>query len=235
MQYTSWRWIIFLVLSLNLTAVILGLLVYWRTEYSLFSEGGVITLVSVFQLGVIARLSWKIMQTRGAAGWLPVWREPNTVWWLIAIGFVFLAADELLKIHESIDTLIHYVFDLEKTAITDRIDDILVGIYGLVGIGVLIVYRKELKPFGEAILYLVAGFTLMFAMVALDVITNKKDILVLFFQRDTATVLRSWLSLVEDSLKMLAEAFFLLGFIATLRKATLIARNGKKATAGISA
>lgn len=64
------------------------------------------------------------------------WRDPSVVWAIIASGFLFLAADEVLRIHENLDQLIHYVFGLKETNLTDRIDDLIVGMYGLVGIGV---------------------------------------------------------------------------------------------------
>ena len=47
-------------------------------------------------------------------------------------------------IHESIDNGIHYVLKLRETAITDRLDDIIIGIYGLGGIGILYYYRDEI-------------------------------------------------------------------------------------------
>jgi hypothetical protein len=208
---------------LNLTAVGLGVLVYWYAGVDLFREGSVITIASVVQLATITRISMKIMQARGGGRRRPVWREPRAVWWATSLGFAFLAADDLFKIHENIDSLIHYAFDLEKNGVSDRIDDALVGIYGLVGIGLLIVYRVELKNYGEAIPYLVVGFALLFIMVALDIITNRRDILMAFFAHERALLLHIWLSLAEDTMKLFAEGFFLLGFYAALQKARRIA------------
>ena len=55
-------------------------------------------------------------------------------------------------------------------------------------------------------------------MVGLDVITNRKDIVLMFFEANFASILHLWLSFAEDSMKLLSEAFFILGFYSILKK-----------------
>jgi hypothetical protein len=128
-----------------------------------------------------------------------------------------LAADEIFKIHENIDFLIHRVFGIQETGLTDRIDDFLVGLYGLLGIGVLFAYRNQLKTYREAFPFFIFGFVLLFSMVAFDVVTNRNDILPLIFDHHLAATLYTYLSLAEDSLKIFAESFFILGFYVILQ------------------
>ena len=42
------------------------------------------------------------------------------------------------------DKVLHRAFAIQKTRLTDRLDDPIVGLYGIVGITALCVYRKEL-------------------------------------------------------------------------------------------
>lgn len=54
----------------------------------------------------------------------------DTLFWLaLTAGFLFLAFDELFMVHESMDRYIHQLFALKETPWTDRLDDLLVGLY----------------------------------------------------------------------------------------------------------
>ncbi len=98
-----------------------------------FKEGGLITWVSFLQLLLIAGLSWKVFTLHNGVLNRHGWRSPQMVWTIIAVGFVYLACDELTLIHETLDKLIHNFFMMRETALTDRLDDIIVGFYGLIG------------------------------------------------------------------------------------------------------
>ena len=213
------RLVFFLVLILNLLAVSAGVITYSYTDVDPFSEGGFITKLSGFQLLVIAWLSYKIFQARRVKRRHSLWRDSSAVWLIVALAFLFLTVDDLFMIHENIDDLIHEVFNMQETALTDRIDDFIVGLYGLAGIGVLFIFRDELKAYREAFPFFIFGFVLFFIMVPLDMLINRNDILPLIFDHDQVDVLNIWITLVEDSLKVFAEAFFILGFYAILQKA----------------
>ena len=51
----------------------------------------------------------------------------SRVWGLIAGGFVFLAVDEALQIHERLDFVIHKALNIRETALTDRLDDAIIA------------------------------------------------------------------------------------------------------------
>ncbi len=158
MENINIRFVIFLVLLLNSLAVVVALMIYSDTGINNFKEDGFITQLSVFQLLMISWLSFKVFKARSVTRKGSFWRDSSVVWWVISLGFLYLAADEHFKFHERIDRQIHNVFNLQETGFTDRIDDLLVGLYGLVGIGVLIIYRNEWKIYKEARLFLICGF-----------------------------------------------------------------------------
>ena len=200
------------VLFLNSLAVSVALMLYHYTGENHFEEGRFITLFSTFQLLTISGLSYRILQIRKVERRQSLWRAPSTVWGIISLGFLFLAADDFFKIHENIDRLIHTLFNLQETGLTDRIDDGLIGLYALVGIGVLIIYRNELKTYRKALPFFSSGFILLFITIALDLLTNRNDIFPLFFGPTQAAALYVWLSHAENSLQVFAEAFFIGAF-----------------------
>ena len=62
---------------------------------------------------------------------------------VMGAGFVFLAADDAFLIHENLDFKIHAALGIETTTWTDRIDDILIGVYGVVGLAVLFIFPRR--------------------------------------------------------------------------------------------
>ena len=211
------------VLFLNSLAVSVALALYRYTGTDHFEEGRFITFFSTLQLLAISWLSYRMLKTRSATQKQRFWKAPSAIWGIISLGFLFLAADDFFKIHENTDKLIHAFFNLQETGLTDRIDDLLIGLYALIGIGVLIPYRNELKTFRKAFPFFTVGFVLVFAMIALDLLTNRNDILPLFFDPTLADTLYIWLSHLENSLQVFAEAFFMMALYASLQQAKDIA------------
>lgn len=211
------RLLLSLALLGNCLAVSAAVLIYHSSGANHFEEGGFITRLSALQLAVTAGVSYGIFQIRRGRGF--VWRDASAVWVITALGFLFLAADDLFLIHEDMDRRIRFAFNLPETGLTDRIDDLLVGLYGIVGVGVLLAYREEWKPYRQARPFLTWGFILLFLMVALDLLTNRNDILPLLFAPERAAVLHIWLSHAEDGLKVFAEALFLGAFYSVWQNA----------------
>jgi len=176
-------------------------------------EGYFITWISALQLLAISWLAFTTLNVRRSkAGYLH-WRAPFFIWLLISIGFLFLALDDLFMIHESLDKKIHHFFNMKETGLSDRIDDFIIGLYGMFGIGTLYVYREEIRNYRQALPFLIYGFVLLFTMVALDALTNRKDVLgFLIGQRELVNNVYISLSILEDSFKIMAESCFLIGF-----------------------
>lgn len=180
-----------------------GLIAGWiaRDPLDHFEEGGPLTWYSAAQLLAAAILCRRIRRPLSAAG--------RGLWTALGLGFVFLALDELFKIHERIDEAAHALLGLRQTELSDRIDDLLVLAYALAGAALLWRWRAELKRHGALWCYLAAGLALSLVMVAADIASDSPDLL----RRITTAPARSGaaLTVVEETVKLLAEAVLLAG------------------------
>lgn len=203
----SFRYVLFLAFLFDILAigiaVLLGFVKGDVGEY--FGEHYPITWLSFFQLLVISGLSWTIFNLYKVKFNLRHWRSPHFIWAIIAAGFLFLALDEKFGIHEALDKFIHWSFNIKETSLTDRLDSILIGLYGLVGIITLYFYREELKKYVVIYPFLLIGFAFLLASVGLDALVDRDDII-------CDIILKRWLVVAEESFKILSECVFLVGF-----------------------
>lgn len=182
-----------------------------------FGEWAFITYVSTALLIVIAGLmvtmTW--VRARQLQGSALNQRLVCLVWAMLAGGFLFLAVDELFSLHEQMDEWIHHFFHLRETPLTDRIDDAIVGCYGLFGLWFLSRYRGELRRLRSVWGTLRMAFLLLFMMVGMDLLTNSW---VTGGSIKTASVpvetLATVGSIVEETLKLSSETMFLLAFLS---------------------
>ena len=122
-----------------------------------FRESGIVTYTSAALLALTAAMSLRIGRLRRAgAGWS--WRDPRIVWLAIGLGFVWLALDDLAQIHENLDRLLHRLAGIEETPLTDRLDDLIILAYGLIGAGVMWACRSELRRFPQMLGWLGMGW-----------------------------------------------------------------------------
>ena len=177
-----------------------------------FEEGQFLTWISAFHLIATAVLSFMILLNSCQGQKKSSIRFPGTVWIFIAAGFLFLAADELLQLHEKADALIHSVLDMKETRMSDRIDDLIVGFYLMAGAGYLYGYRRELFRYLELYPFIITGFVISIIMVFLDMYTNLAP-----GDWISPTIYR--LSIAEDALKIYAELFFFMAFYDAAQKA----------------
>jgi hypothetical protein len=205
-------------------AVMLGYLAGSPARH--FGESGFTTWVSGAQLLAISVVTWKIWRLRGGRFVRDAWRAPHVVWLLIAAGFLFLTIDELVQIHEQLDRWIHAVLGITETAVTDRLDDVLILGYGLVGLGVLYQYRRELRLFRRDVVLIIVGFVLLSVMIAVDMLFGHPDIIALFAPAHAVRSLSGWAGAVEEGFKLFAEAAFLAAFYGTYRRASAAACRG---------
>jgi len=170
-----------------------------------FQEGRLITFWSSFQLVAIAVFCWVIHERDRLRHSGPVWSSGSLIWALMALGFLFLAFDETLMIHENADFKIHEILDIPETNLTDRLDDFIVLFYGLAGFYFMWRFRSGLTPYlAVARKLVVPGILIFLAMVAADVLTNRRDIIL-------DENLHNMLSLLEEATKIAAECLLLLG------------------------
>ena len=198
------------VLTLNILAIVgtIALSAPFGKVLRQFEDGGFITYFSVIQLFILSYFACQIFKVRRQNIKHP-WQSSVAIWAIISLGFSFLALDDLLMIHEWFDKVIHDIWQIEETALSDRIDDLIVGLYGLIAIGLIVHYRHELKKYRKVGSYVVAGFVFLFLMVGIDALTNRDDILKLMFPSEMMRTVKTWDSVVEESFKVFSEAFFI--------------------------
>ncbi|MEM6911710.1 MAG: hypothetical protein AAF555_09005 [Verrucomicrobiota bacterium] len=97
---------------------------YANDAGALFNESGTGTHLNVLLLfggGVLALCVWKRHDVA----------EYRRFWLVVAIGLLYLALDDLAKVHEHIDIYIHKAFRADRGhPITDHLDDVIVLAYG---------------------------------------------------------------------------------------------------------
>jgi len=173
------------------------------------------TLATFFCALMLLAIAWccnRMRQQRHVAPERTFWKPETAIWGLMSFGFAYLALDEVAQIHESLDKLVHRVFRIRETSLTDRLDDVIVGLYGVGGMGSLIVYRKELAKHRHVMPFLVTGGILFFLMMGFDYLTNGHEILGRIFKRNLTRGLMDFFLIAEEALKLYASACFLLAF-----------------------
>lgn len=122
-----------------------------------FGEFQPYTIYTTFVMGVAAFVCWQCARLSQAG--------TRRLWLLMCVGFAFLAADDLLQIHENLDKLAHAILGADpKNRITDHLDDLIVLGYGLAGIILLYQRRREilnLRYFVRGVIWAVVFFLVM--------------------------------------------------------------------------
>ncbi len=165
----------------------------------LFKEKMFGTLFSTLQIFLIA-----VAAFANAIGSLFHSKKQELLFWLLSgFGFLFLAWDEYFLIHEHLDKWLIQTWKLPENRLTDRIDDLLILIYALVGISVLKKSWGWLKTYSSFMHHIKIAFVFLFLMVLFDMghikLTPVKEI-------------------EEDITKLFAEAYFLLAYLSCWKK-----------------
>lgn len=180
-----------------------------------FAEGRPGTYLSMALLLATGFVNFRIRRQRLGSG-APA--GATLIWLLIGAGFVFLALDEALQVHEKLDELIHSIGGFDETAVTDRIDDVIILAYGLIGLGALVAWRREITGIRGLVRFLACGLVLMGLQVALDALSNGDDVMLwLGVSEQSAPKVSDAFALAEDAAKIAAEAVLLAGFLHALR------------------
>ncbi len=103
--------------------------------------------------------------------------------------------------------LLARIFHIQETYLTDRLDEVVVTGYILVGLAVLYRYHEELKNYRDIFPLLILGSLFMFLMIVLDAISNSES--TLFSLVSNRCEYYQWTKAAEDGFKILAEGVFL--------------------------
>ncbi len=197
-------WVLALNIAVIILAIVLGIFKHPDksnpTRY--FGEGRFPTVVSIVQLAAVAVLCTVVGKRRfGLSRGDDLPTRGAFIWMIFAAGFTFLALDEWLEIHEKMDSYIHRAYlGHEATNLTDRIDDLIILAYGLVGLAVIAAYRRELVRYRCCIPYLTFSAAAAVLSIGMDALTNREDVI--------SGALHTWLTVGDDAFKLLAEAGF---------------------------
>ncbi len=180
-----------------------------------FDENGVATITSFAQLLASSFTAFAIWCKRRKPGRFHL-TDMATIWLLIAIGFLYLATDEEILLHEGIGRDIKRLLHLATNAWSVRLDDMLIGVYGLIGLGALWAYRAELKLFRACDVLLAVGFFWLAVSVAADMASHRPDFFVWLLGPERGMVAYDLGEDADEIAKLIAEVFFLSGFSSAL-------------------
>lgn len=207
------KFTVLLLLLLFDLILIVSISIFSDNPKEYFKEFNLFTWISFIKLLIISYLSWNIYTERKPPGGSFSFNNDHSIWFIVACGFIFLAFDELLSIHENVDKAIHKVLDMPETGLTDRIDDAIILIYATLGIAVLYSYKNELIKFAKSIPYLAVGFLFLFLRISIDFITNRDDVIPKIISDEIlVSKLAIVLPVIEGGSKLLAETFFIFVF-----------------------
>lgn len=217
--------IVLLVDFVAIAAVILRAILLEKGPYRYFDEGSLINWLSGVKLLIIAGINWKIYRLRtGIKQESQRGRNYQLLWQFFAFGFVFCTLDELLQIHEKLDKLIHRLWQIEETLLTDSIDDLIILMYGVIGLLVIYYFRQEFYFYRDAFTYFKIALVLACCSIGLDFLSQGQETDIL---TATQEMQREWVRSIEEIFKLFAEAFLIGSFYKCLRIAKRINLNFK--------
>jgi hypothetical protein len=110
------------------------------------------------------------------------------------------------------------VLRIEPTSATKRIDDAIIGVYGLLALGVLYRFRDELLRVPGLVRIFALAMVLMAVQVGFDVL-NHPDVVRSLPEKSQRRAAREWLPVAEETMKLVSEGVFLVGFLRARRHA----------------
>jgi hypothetical protein len=163
-----------------------------------FYEARAGAFVSAALLVASAAVAARIAARVGARG-------GRRFWIAAAVGFLFLAYDELGVVHEGVDKWLHRRFGWpDDHPVTDRIDTAIVALYGVVALAWAYRHRGALLRLRWATRLTALAFAGFVVMETLDALAN-------------------WTA-VEESLKLVTEALIVTALVAAARDPGLAER-----------
>lgn len=188
-------------------------------------SSGILAVGAIVCFGVFSSRRNRLNSTRRfGAEW---------VWLMAAIGMLYLSADEYFDLHSRYDYWIHSLMGWDETALTDRIDDAIIGLYIIGAILVLWAYRHEVwdaAGHSRPIQLLSLGFVLAGVHVCCDMLSNRNDVWQLFLQEPNANIAYCWTSWTEQVTEIGAEVALVGALVVIWRRSC----NHCKVVAGTS-
>ncbi len=169
-----------------------------REDLSLrFQERQAVTFFSSLLLGLSGLISLVIYLLKRK---IPSSSRSVQFWLICSLGFFYLCLDEYFMIHEGLDNLVIFLF--KYSGAKSYWDFLPLVLFGLIGIGVCLFYRKELLGHKEIFPFLFLGGLSFLGTVTFHILypLYNNDILIV----------------VEESFKILGVSFFFGGYLFSL-------------------
>jgi len=205
----------------------LALLAYagWRREapWTMFwGEGNAITWFSAGQLLLIAAIAYLNNEAAVILDGLGEAQPRRWIWLVMALGFVFLAADELFQVHEAIRDDILRPRGLFSGIPLVKPGDVTLLFYAGIGMAAAVFLVGELHRHPPALGLFVAAVALTTCILSVDALD--KDII------GQWPMPRFWTSVFEEVGEIWGQLLFLLSFLVVLGRR--IERAQRLGTAG---
>jgi hypothetical protein len=190
--------------ALVVTAITIGFLTWlgiqvWGVPDKYFRERRAGTYYSGLLLLAAGALAFAASRRAGESA-------ARRFWVVAALGFVYLAADDMLSLHEEADRALHRLVGwYPRHWLTDHLDDAIVASYGVFAALWGFRHRRVLLTLRWTCLLLAVGFAGFAAMVVVDALAHRP--------------------VLEESLKLLAETVIALGVLAAYLD---LARPGRR-------
>jgi hypothetical protein len=209
------------VVMANALLVLLALALGDRPQAE-FGESGFVTDVHVVVLISAAAFAGLTFRARRAGSVRRrLWAAPELFWLLVAAAFVFLAVDEASRLHEGVDKRFHeYVLGYGPTVLSTRLDDLLVGVYGLGAVALCWRYRAEVLRVPGLAGILVVALAFVFIDMLIDLVNHDDVLRLLKGSLAERQRLDATLVVVEESVKVQTGSLFCLGFWVAWRTAS---------------
>ena len=210
--------------SLLVTSAVFGAIALQHSPDLHFREEGFLTYVSCLQLAIAAVISGKIFGiVRNSHNHRL--SQTKILWLVISLGLFFLALDDAFEIHEEIDFIIHDIFDITQTTVTDLFDDLVVGAYLLLFMIYIAWQWKTIQLFKPSFSFFLAGFTFTGVMIVLDAASHNSYVASLLTDETLRQqTIKQWLGAGEDAAKIYAEGMF----IVAVYKCRQIAKSARR-------
>ena len=175
-----------------------------------FQEGRPVTWLSFFFLLLVGFISLEIFKFKKISD---NQNKNIKMWKYLGIGFIYLAFDDLLIFHEEIDHTICKIFGFDKHGPADKIDDVIIVIYGIIMLSILIKYFSESIKFKKS--YVFFGFAILMTIISTicDLSGGMTGPLSTHFNADSLPKVLKGLDIVEETAKSFAEVFFIGAFL----------------------
>lgn len=209
-------WSLFGIVTGSIIAIALLEVTFHLYKNYPFDERGPMTATSVLLLVACSVTAGKIYRQRTQGEAFSI-TSTKLIWLLMAVGFVFLALDEKILIHEGLDKIIYRGSGMKHSAFSERLDDFIVLGYALVGMAFVYWYRQEILRYKKTITVLAVGFVVMVLHAGLDMAGRPDFVINVLKITENPNEVAHIIGMGEEIFKLTAETCFLCGLLLALK------------------